>query len=59
VVLCSDGLTGHLHDDEIAEIVLRNAELDAACARLIELANARGGDDNTTVALVHCAADPA
>ncbi|MDH5567245.1 MAG: Stp1/IreP family PP2C-type Ser/Thr phosphatase, partial [Myxococcales bacterium] len=49
VVLCSDGLTGHLHDDEIAEIVLRNAELDAACARLIELANARGGDDNTTV----------
>ena len=54
VVMCSDGLTGHLHDEEIAEIALRDSELPAACARLIELANARGGEDNITVALVRC-----
>jgi protein phosphatase len=54
VVMCSDGLTGHLQDDEIAEIALRDADLATACARLIELANARGGEDNTTVALVRC-----
>jgi protein phosphatase len=59
VVMCSDGLTGHVHDEEIAEIVLRDSELAAACARLVELANARGGEDNITVAIVRCdGADP-
>jgi PPM family protein phosphatase len=56
VVLCSDGLTGPVHDDEIAEIVLREAELETACAHMIELANARGGDDNITVAMLRCEA---
>jgi protein phosphatase len=56
VVLCSDGLTGHLHDDEIATIVLGTSELDAACEKMIELANARGGEDNITVALMRCEA---
>jgi protein phosphatase len=54
VVMCSDGLTGHLQDEEIAEIALRDTDLATACARLIELANVRGGEDNTTVALVRC-----
>ncbi|HEY5657057.1 MAG TPA: Stp1/IreP family PP2C-type Ser/Thr phosphatase [Myxococcota bacterium] len=54
VVMCSDGLTGHLHDEEIAEIALRDSDLAAACAQLIELANARGGEDNITVTLVRC-----
>jgi protein phosphatase len=59
VVMCSDGLTGHVHDEEIAELVLRDSELAAACARLVELANARGGEDNITVAIVRCdGADP-
>ncbi len=53
VVLCSDGLTGHLEDPEIAVLVTRGADdLDATCERLIDLANARGGEDNTTVVLV-------
>lgn len=54
IVMCSDGLTGHLEDDEIAEIVIGESDLDTACARLVELANARGGEDNITVALVRC-----
>lgn len=53
-VLCSDGLTGHLHDQEIAEAVSGGADLERACHRLVEAANARGGEDNITVLLVRC-----
>jgi protein phosphatase len=53
-VLCSDGLTGHVDDDEIARTVLADPDLDAVCERLVELANERGGDDNITVVLVRC-----
>ena len=37
-VLCSDGLTGHVHDEEIAKIVADETDLDAACAELVDLA---------------------
>jgi protein phosphatase len=50
-VLCSDGLTNHVEDHEIAKLVLESSDLDACCAALIELANRRGGEDNTTVVL--------
>jgi protein phosphatase len=50
-VLCSDGLTNHVEDHEIAKLVLESPELEACCAALIELANRRGGEDNTTVVL--------
>ena len=53
-VLCSDGLTGHVQDEEIAAEVARESDPDAACAHLIDLANSRGGEDNTTVLLVSC-----
>lgn len=53
-VLCSDGLTGHVQDDEIAAEVCRESDLDAVGERLIELANSRGGEDNITVLLVRC-----
>ena len=51
-VLCTDGLTGLVTDDEIAAIVSAGSELDAICRRLVDLANARGGDDNITVLVV-------
>ena len=54
VVLCSDGLTGHVQDAEIAAIVAQEPDLAASCERLIDLANSRGGEDNVTVAIVHC-----
>ena len=53
-VLCSDGLTGHVHDDEIAKAVEDNADLDVTCSSLVDIANDRGGEDNITVLLVHC-----
>ncbi len=48
VVLCSDGLSNLVPDEEILEI-LREATPQAACRRLVELARRRGGPDNITV----------
>ena len=48
-VLCSDGLTVHVEDDEIGEHVIGAADPDACVESLVDLANARGGDDNITV----------
>ena len=59
VVLCSDGLTTHVEDVEIAAVATKERDVEAVCARLVDLANARGGEDNVTVALVRCDADPA
>jgi protein phosphatase len=50
-VLCSDGLTNHVEDQEIAKLALESPDLDECCEALIELANHRGGEDNTTVVL--------
>jgi PPM family protein phosphatase len=50
-VLCSDGLTNHVEDHEIAKLVSEAEDLEAGCNALIELANHRGGEDNITVAL--------
>lgn len=52
VLMCSDGLTAHLRDTEILEYVLSVEEPQAACDRLVEAANERGGIDNVTVLIV-------
>jgi serine/threonine protein phosphatase PrpC len=54
LVLCSDGLTNHVGDAEIASIVSCDPQLDEACTRLVDLANSRGGEDNITIALIRC-----
>lgn len=56
-VLCSDGLTGHVRDAEIAEIVAGGGEPQAAVDHLVSLANERGGEDNITVVMVRCEKD--
>lgn len=48
LVLCSDGLTGHVMDQEILETASQ-LQPDQAASRLIELANERGGADNISV----------
>ena len=50
-VLCSDGLTTHVSDGEIAAIS-RDLKPGAACRLLVHLANLRGGTDNCTVIIV-------
>ena len=51
LVLCSDGLSGQVRKEEMAEIVAREPSLQAAADKLIALANERGGPDNITVIL--------
>lgn len=51
-LLCSDGLSGMVNDEEIGEIVAATPSLDDACQALIDFANGNGGDDNITVVLV-------
>src|SRR5881409_3912278 len=51
LVLCSDGLSGQVKKDEIAQIVSTTPDLSAACDKLIAIANERGGPDNITVVL--------
>jgi protein phosphatase len=52
VLLCSDGLTSMIGDDEIAALLTEHAAPQPACWALIEAANAAGGEDNITVAVV-------
>src|SRR5438876_4155372 len=50
-LLCSDGLSNLMENDEIRDALLQN-KLDDVPAFLIQLANERGGDDNITVLVV-------
>jgi PPM family protein phosphatase len=49
LLLCSDGLTKHLTDPQIANVLGMRAPASERCAMLIESANSAGGTDNTTV----------
>jgi serine/threonine protein phosphatase PrpC len=51
LVLCCDGLSNLVADEEIREIAVRKP-LDDSPEALVELANERGGDDNITVIVV-------
>ncbi|MEZ6056757.1 MAG: PP2C family serine/threonine-protein phosphatase [Planctomycetaceae bacterium] len=50
-VLCSDGLSNQVSDEEIGAIV-RELSPSQACQLLVHLANLRGGADNCTVIVV-------
>jgi serine/threonine protein phosphatase PrpC len=49
---CTDGLHGVVPVDEIAGILVENADVNVAAAKLIERANEFGGPDNVSVVLV-------
>lgn len=51
LMICSDGLTNHVSDEEIARILTANESSEDACNRLIEKAKEAGGRDNVTVVL--------
>jgi PPM family protein phosphatase len=52
LLLCSDGLTDLVWNDEILEVIRSKPNLKEASRALIELANSRGGHDNITVVLI-------
>ncbi len=57
LLLCSDGLTGVVPDDLIAEGLLAGSDPESTVRQLIDLANDAGGPDNVTVILLRYEAD--
>lgn len=53
-VLCSDGLSNVVSDQEILYEVLHGGPEESCCQRLLDIAIKRGAPDNVTVALIHC-----
>lgn len=59
-LVCSDGLTGQLEDDEILKVTDEfraasepgSADLESCARKLIALANENGGDDNISVGIL-------
>jgi len=52
LLLCCDGLWGMVGDDQLTQVIRSASTPQEACDRLVELANAAGGKDNITVAVV-------
>lgn len=53
IILCSDGLTRHLKNQDIATIALGSDDPKSVARQLVDLANSRGGEDNvSTVVLI-------
>jgi Stage II sporulation protein E (SpoIIE) len=51
-LLCSDGITRHLPDDEIREILATEHDLEAACVEMKKRCFERGAEDNLTAVVV-------
>jgi PPM family protein phosphatase len=47
-LICSDGLSGMVSDEQIAQVLL-NFDVDTSVRNLVTLANAQGGEDNVSV----------
>jgi PPM family protein phosphatase len=58
-VLCSDGLTTMVDDEEIAQTVVKADSLEHATKALVKAANRAGGEDNVTVVLFRLEGEPA
>ena len=50
-LLCSDGLTSMIGEDEIADVLASTDDIEAAGRALVDRANEAGGKDNITVVL--------
>ena len=53
LILCSDGLTRAVSDENILETVRNLKDPQAICDKLTDMANENGGKDNCTVVIVH------
>ncbi|HEX4948323.1 MAG TPA: protein phosphatase 2C domain-containing protein [Blastocatellia bacterium] len=53
-LLCSDGITRHIPDDELETILKSGHHPNNICARLKEICFTRGAEDNLTAVLVDC-----
>jgi protein phosphatase len=49
--MCSDGITGHLSNEEMLELTESSSSPQEACDRMIQKSLDRGGADNLTVVI--------
>jgi protein phosphatase len=52
ILLCSDGLTNKIIDEELKDLLSSNKNVDEIANEMLELANDRGGEDNITLAIL-------
>ena len=55
-LLCSDGITRHIPDNELQELLLSGRDLDALCAEMKKRCYERGAEDNLTAVIVRVGA---
>ncbi|MNS73446.1 Serine/threonine phosphatase stp [compost metagenome] len=53
LLICSDGLSGLVSDDEMLQMVTTSEDPQKTCVDLVNLALERGGSDNITVVLIY------
>jgi serine/threonine protein phosphatase PrpC len=53
LLICSDGLSGLVSDDEMLQHVVSSDEPQKTCEDLVQLALERGGSDNISVVLIY------
>lgn len=53
IVLCTDGLTRHVEEGSIGDVLAEGASAESVCHELIDTANRAGGSDNVTVVVGH------
>ena len=51
MLLCTDGLHNNISNEEFADILSKKETLDETVRELVDLAMARGGNDNITLVL--------
>ena len=52
ILMCSDGLSNMIEDEDIFKIIKDSPEIEEAAERLIDTANENGGKDNISVILI-------
>ena len=58
LLLCTDGLTSMVPDQQIAQILRVSPQAEVACQALVQAANMAGGKDNITALAVDCIQEP-
>jgi len=53
ILICSDGLTNAVKEEDLVRILVDNTDLNDACGLLIDKAKENGGFDNITVVVIH------
>jgi protein phosphatase len=51
-LLCTDGITRHISDNELRQLLIVNDDLESTCAELKRRCYERGAEDNLTVVIV-------